>query len=255
MQNMNWIKNLKQVNTEDLMDESILLFSILGEVQLNETNDTIQWKWTASGGYSAASAYDIQFLGAYPRFKASSVWRAQAEPKCRFFAWLALQRKAPAADNLMKKNWPCDPSCALCYCELETTDYLLTECNFAEAVWDRVAQEFQVHLAVAPFQKGSILSWMEVVNRVPSKRQQRICAGIIFFFWWFLWKERSQRIFVHKRVPISEYWSRSRRQLLTSEECIRLNVLLLYSLLFSLVGRRASSFWPGRFPSCGLLCG
>jgi hypothetical protein len=74
MKNLNWIKNLRQVNTEKLMDEFVLLFSTLNEVQLTEDNDSIIWKWSAAGEYSAASAYEIQFLGAYPRFRASSVW-------------------------------------------------------------------------------------------------------------------------------------------------------------------------------------
>jgi hypothetical protein len=43
LQHFNWLKNLKQVNTEDLMDEFIMPFSILREVQLNDYNDNIQW--------------------------------------------------------------------------------------------------------------------------------------------------------------------------------------------------------------------
>jgi hypothetical protein len=34
-------------------------------------------------------------MGAFPRFRASSIWRAHTEPKCQFFAWLALFGKAP----------------------------------------------------------------------------------------------------------------------------------------------------------------
>jgi hypothetical protein len=137
--NMNWIKNLKQVNTEDLIEEFVLLFNTLSEIQLNENADTIFWRWTTSGEYTAASAYEAQFLGACPMFRASSIWCAHTEPKCRFLAWMALLGKIPTADNLMKKSWPCNPSCALCYCEAETNDHILTECNFAEAVWDRIA--------------------------------------------------------------------------------------------------------------------
>jgi hypothetical protein len=43
MTNLNWIKNLRQVNTEELMDEFILLFSTLNEVQLGSENVTIRW--------------------------------------------------------------------------------------------------------------------------------------------------------------------------------------------------------------------
>jgi hypothetical protein len=123
---MSWIKNLRQVNTEELLEEFILLFNTLGDIHLNESADIILWKWTPSEEYTAASAYEAQFLGAYPTFRASSIWRAHTEPKCRFLAWLALLGKIPTTDNLIKKNWPCSPTCAMCYCEAETSDHILT---------------------------------------------------------------------------------------------------------------------------------
>jgi hypothetical protein len=58
LHNLNWVGNLKQINNEQLMDEFILLFTTLNEVQLNYQRDTILWKWTKSDEYSAASAYD-----------------------------------------------------------------------------------------------------------------------------------------------------------------------------------------------------
>jgi hypothetical protein len=41
LSNMNWIRNLRQVNTEALMDEFILLFTALNDVILTEERDTI----------------------------------------------------------------------------------------------------------------------------------------------------------------------------------------------------------------------
>jgi hypothetical protein len=114
------------------------------------------------------------------------------------FAWLALLNKAPTADNLLKKNWPCNPSCTLCFCLPESCDHLLTECNFMEEVWDLVAQSFQVHPAIAPFHKGSIIDWILAISRTGSKKEQRRNVGIMFFCWWFVWKERNQCVFANK---------------------------------------------------------
>lgn len=139
LRNMNWIKSLSTLNTESLMDECILLFSAIQNIQLSNERDRISWRWTNHGEYTAASAYNIQFAGSICPFPTAPFWQATTEPKCRFFAWLAARGKLQTADNLMKKNWPCDPNCALCYYILETTDHLLTRCNFAEAVWNRVA--------------------------------------------------------------------------------------------------------------------
>jgi hypothetical protein len=136
-----------------------------------------------SGEYTAASAYDIQFLGAYLEFRASSIWRALSTPKYRFFAWLAQLRKAPTANNLALKGWPCNPSCALCYYETEMIDHVLTECNFAKAVWDRVAQEFQVHVVLIPFQKGEDFRLDSCLNQnliqAPAENQCRDCLVLL----------------------------------------------------------------------------
>jgi hypothetical protein len=42
MTSLIWIKNLRQVNTEELMDEFILLFTTFNEVQFSSENDTIR---------------------------------------------------------------------------------------------------------------------------------------------------------------------------------------------------------------------
>jgi hypothetical protein len=55
--NLKWIKNVRQLNTEELLDEFILLFTTSGDIHLTQEADTIFWKWTASGQYTASSAY------------------------------------------------------------------------------------------------------------------------------------------------------------------------------------------------------
>jgi hypothetical protein len=55
------------------------------------------------------------------------------------------------------------------------------------------------HPALAPFNKGDTKSWVAAVDRTGSKQDQRKNAGIIFFSWWFIWKEHNLRIFDHKK--------------------------------------------------------
>jgi hypothetical protein len=186
LQNFNWIKNLKAINTENLMDEFVLLFSALSEVTLNNDMDKIVWHWTPSGEYSAASAYDDQYRNSLESFLNFAL---PPFGKQRFFIWLALLGKAPAADNLIKKNWPCDPCCALCYCLPKTADHLLTECNFTEAVWDKVALHFQVHPTIHQFQRGNIMDWIASITTSGSRMEQCLNAGIVLSFWWHIWKE------------------------------------------------------------------
>jgi hypothetical protein len=42
-EDFNWIKNIRQINMAELLDEFILLFSALSEVHLNDEKDVIRW--------------------------------------------------------------------------------------------------------------------------------------------------------------------------------------------------------------------
>jgi hypothetical protein len=85
--------------------------------------------------------------------------------------WLPVLGKSSTLDNLMKKNWRCDPCSPLCYCEPETNNHILTKCNFAAAVWDKVALDFQVHLEIKPFLKGNTLGWITAATKTGSRQQ------------------------------------------------------------------------------------
>jgi hypothetical protein len=81
----------------------------------------------ADGKYSVSSTYDCQFIGSIIQFPATSIWQAASKPKCRFFAWLVMHDRVPTANNLLKKNWPCNFFCSFCLCIHETTESCLEE--------------------------------------------------------------------------------------------------------------------------------
>lgn len=82
--------------------------------QNDQNEDAISWRWTDNGEYTTKSAYRIQFLGDSNKLNISPLWKARAEPKCRFFAWTLMLGKILTADNLQKKGWQNDPICKLC---------------------------------------------------------------------------------------------------------------------------------------------
>ena len=84
------------------------------------------------------SAYQSQFVGTRPPFRATKIWRVQAEPKCRFFAWLALHWKILRTDNLAIRGWPHDPICKMCHIHPESVQHLLLECSFSKSVQGRI---------------------------------------------------------------------------------------------------------------------
>jgi hypothetical protein len=90
-------------------------------------------KLLGDGLFLVASAYNCQFYGSMTFFPATQVWQAKTQSKCKFFTWLVFHDKALTADNMQRKNWPCNPTYHLCFCQQETSTHLLSECNFAEA--------------------------------------------------------------------------------------------------------------------------
>jgi hypothetical protein len=64
------------------------------------SNDSITWKFTNSGEYSVASAYNAQFEGMTNSYMMKAVWKTWAPPKCKLFAWLILQNRVWTADRL-----------------------------------------------------------------------------------------------------------------------------------------------------------
>ena len=62
-------------------------WELLHDTQLDENQeDQIKSKFTASGEYATASAYNAQFLGNVKVPKAQTIWKAWVPPKCKFFA-------------------------------------------------------------------------------------------------------------------------------------------------------------------------
>jgi hypothetical protein len=54
MQNNNWFNSISGINTQELIQEYILLFLALSTVQLTDHPDEIKWNWTMSGKYTVA---------------------------------------------------------------------------------------------------------------------------------------------------------------------------------------------------------
>ncbi|GJN28521.1 hypothetical protein PR202_gb16659 [Eleusine coracana subsp. coracana] len=64
----NWLRNIKEIDSEDELNELVLLFTVLNGITLTNQDDLIRWKWMANGKYSAKSAYEIQFTGLLSTF-------------------------------------------------------------------------------------------------------------------------------------------------------------------------------------------
>jgi hypothetical protein len=123
--------------------------------------------------YSVASAYGCQFLGAMIKFPVADIWRATTEQKCKFFSCLVMHNRVLTADNLIKKNWPCDHLCSLCLCMNETTPQSsLTQCKYTEVMWSLTAKNFNLPSYAILVSKGGQLNESSICSVVAHLRRK-----------------------------------------------------------------------------------
>lgn len=178
-----------------------MLYVALSTINLTDQKDSIIWKWTADGKYSVASAYECQFQGAMTTFPAAKVWKAATEPKCRFFAWLVLHNRVLTADNMAKRNWPCNTTCSLCQSQQETTAHITTECDFTKETWTKIAAGCNMPGYSEMAVSKNPADWVRIAISVGNKKEKKRRLGILFSFWWHIWKERNRRIFNNDQQP------------------------------------------------------
>jgi hypothetical protein len=77
-------------------------------------------------------------LGFYISHKIDLIWWTRTENKCKFFAWVLIQNKLVTTENLARRGWTHQPSCALCNGPIESGLHLCLTCSFAQEVWNTV---------------------------------------------------------------------------------------------------------------------
>jgi hypothetical protein len=78
-----------------------------------------------------------------------------------------------------------------------------TQCNYVEALWNVVANLFNLPNYDVLNAAGDPIQWVQSLSGSGSKRERRRKVGILFTFWRQLWKERNQRIFVDEELSVS----------------------------------------------------
>lgn len=146
------------------------------------------WRWTPDGEYSTKSALLVQFAGRFSKIKITHIWKAKAEPKCRFFAWTLLHKKILTANNLLKRGWTDETDCRLCGNDLETPVHLCKDCPFTKEVWEILKQWFQLTAMQSVNISGSLHSFWWRCRRRFDKKERRNVDGIFVYFWWNIWK-------------------------------------------------------------------
>lgn len=142
LQNEQWIADVMEDRTVQLLDKLVRLWGLIEDVHFDPSNplpDTIVWIRTANGEYFAKLTYRMQFDGGVFSLFPKMVWKVWAPAKCKLFMWLMLQNRVWTADRLLLREWPNSYFYPMCYRNLETAQHLFVECRETRYVWRSIS--------------------------------------------------------------------------------------------------------------------
>ena len=163
-----WLEDIQgEISAQALM-EYFELWDLLEGVVLQEgIPDRHIWRLSASGEYTAKSAYDALFEGALSFAPYERIWKSWAPPKCRFFMWLVAHNRCWTADRLARRDLPHPNWCLLCDQEEENIQHLLFECVFARQFWYDILHSIGLAtLALQPVDSSFDAWWDKAVLTV-----------------------------------------------------------------------------------------
>jgi hypothetical protein len=77
----------------------------------------------------------------------------------------------------------------------ESIAHLLSDCNFAETTWAIFAETYNLPSYQVMAAAGGPEKWSSLLLKMGPKEKRRKTSGMLFTFWWFIWKKRNKRIF------------------------------------------------------------
>ena len=196
-----WIKAIDMhcELTWNHVTQFIELWSLLSHINISQdVHDTIIWKLSPNGEYSAKSAYKAQFMGAILTPMNKVIWKVWAPPKVKFFAWLAIQNRVWTTDRLERRGMQNCGLCPLCKREFESAAHLFYRCRYTM----RLGRLIRDWLQIGDINTNqwaahhSLSSWW-----THMARRSKAMATLTLLTTWTIWNERNARVFQKKSTP------------------------------------------------------
>jgi hypothetical protein len=117
---------------EDLQNQLRRLYDMVHRFNINGEKDKAKWEWEKSGTFSVQSVYKHLCKDEYGvSFK--RMWKAKVPLKIKIFKWLVSQEAILTKDNLCKRKWKGNTTCAFCT-EQESVQHIFFECLTAKYI-------------------------------------------------------------------------------------------------------------------------
>ena len=193
--NRRWVRDIKGILSVDVISDYLRIWDALQGVSIQPgVQDVFVWKWTASGQYSASSAYRAFFLGRTALHGASQLWKTRAPGRCKFFGWLVLQRRCWTSDRLARFGLQNAGACAFCDQHEETVEHLLLQCPYSREVWFKLLRMGGLQ-RLMPQPDSSLADWWVSSRKLVPKTMRKGFDSVVLLIMWILWKERNARVF------------------------------------------------------------
>ena len=167
-----------------------LWLAIRGVTRNLEEPDSFTWPWARSNAYTASSTYGMLVQGRIRFRLVEPIWRCAAAPKCKLFAWLAVQHRIWTSDRrvrhgLQEQTCPC----FVCLQEEDTAEHILIQCVFAREIWFRVGGKLGAN--ITPLATDTLEDWWMAVRARCRSSERRLLDSLICTGCHLIWKNRN----------------------------------------------------------------
>jgi hypothetical protein len=146
-------------------------------------------------------AYAAFFHGQVMIAGATTLWKARATGKCRFFLWLVLLCYCWTSERFQRHGLDNDGPCTLCeQCE-ERIDHLLLRCPYSRQVWFSSLSRFGWQQST-PLREDTFVDWWLRARKGVAKTCHKDFNSLVILVAWSLWLQRNDRVF--NRASLSE---------------------------------------------------
>jgi hypothetical protein len=195
LENWQWVSDIRTPLSLAGLQQYLLLWDAVSEVELSEVPDQHRWRHAASGVLSSQSCYQILFTGSATFEPWKRLWKSWAPPKCKFFLWLAMMNTCWTADRLEKRGLPHPVTCPLCDQQQETIQHLLNTCIFTRQFWNNIISPFGLGHFTPSIDEPSFADWWKRLDNSVHRDKRKGLNSAIILGAWCLWLHRNKAVF------------------------------------------------------------
>ncbi|KAF5202354.1 hypothetical protein FRX31_008057 [Thalictrum thalictroides] len=184
------------------------MVSCLGQVQLEEDANRLQWKWEKKGVFTVKTMYDqlrlreLTLEVSTSRFPCQIVWKKPLPLKIKLFFWTVILGRTQTVDNLITKGKIVFPICSMCKVSNETIPHLFLHYSKSLELWAYLIGH-NSSLYANIFTADTVMEWLLAWPAGQSQPFSELLWKLLpYAIIWIIWKHRNEGIFKDKEINL-----------------------------------------------------